>query len=102
MDRRMFLVALALPLRVAQAGYMRLSEVCVKMGAHWSLPNRFDWRWASSRQIIAHLDKTHGHEPSELAGHSRDQLLQLHDVHHEGGTSGPYTIPKPNGRIYES
>jgi len=76
------LAALVIPWRVVSAA---VPAVCVKLGLHWTLPARH-WREATADQLTDHLVAVHGHTHGELQKLKRAGLLQLHDVHHDGGS----------------
>lgn len=74
------------------------AQMCIRRGAHWTINGVAAWL-ASVGLVKNHLVQVHGHNYAELSGHSKEQLLNLHDAHHEGRSYMHYQFPPtpPNG-----
>jgi hypothetical protein len=85
MNRRELLAGCLAPL----ARGLDMTCVCARDGLHWTIGRLRNgwcasWKAAPTEEIRQHLKAIHG-AGRELAPLNREQLLALHDVHHEGG-----------------
>lgn len=71
---------------------LQWAAMCLRQGPHWSFEgiNAFVASLPFKRN---HLCRVHGHRHSEVDGLSSEQLIALHDAHHEGRAYGNFPIP---------
>lgn len=103
--RRLLLKCIAavfvLPALAFAKTWDELGCICRKIGAHWTICRKH-WKDSTDDDFREHLKATHGHarEYAWMKTWPREQIMKLHNVHHDGGTFSyrgfTITIKKPS------